>query len=134
MNRHALSKVKTFNLIDNGNSSYIQFGDRQNFNAKYRGFAIKQTVYKTTANAGEPMFDQYPVFSNQYKKNQLIRFPRLNINVNKPLYLCELPNIEAEKQIQHINIIISSTSSSVLIGNGKRHYAESRVKHIRQHL
>lgn len=134
MNRHALSKVKTFNLIDNGNSSYIQFGDRRNFNAKYRGFAIKQTIYKTTANAGEPMFDQYAVFSKQYKQDQLIKFPRLKINVNKPKYLCEFPDTEAEKLIDHINITISSTSSSVLIGNGKRHYAESRVKHIRQHL
>lgn len=134
MNRHAVSKIGTFNLIDNSNSSYVQFGDHSLINSKNRGIAILQTQNKTTANAGEPMFDQYAIFNPLYKQNELVYFPPIHVNVNKPLYLCELPDIPAEKQIKHISIVISSNSSTILIGNGKRHYAENRQKNIRQHL
>lgn len=134
MNRHAISKVNRFNLIDNSNASFVQFGDHNVICKKNKAIAVMQTIYKTTANAGEPMFDQYAIFNPTYKQNQLVYFQPVQVSVNKPLFLCELPSMPAEKIVEHIDITISSNSSSILIGNGKRHYAESRQKNIRQHL
>jgi len=134
MNKHAVSKVRKFNLVNNSNGSYVQFGDHRNLNAKSRGIAVRQMRYKTATDAGEPMFDQFKIFNPSFKKNELFHFPSLYIEVNKPDYSCEFPNTETEKYVDAINITIASNSSSILIGNGNRHFAEKRQKNIRQHF
>ncbi|MBB3114403.1 spore germination protein PE [Paenibacillus phyllosphaerae] len=118
-----ISELGTIHIISASNASIVQFGDRAEIDAKVRALAVQREVSHEERH--NVYFESYAVF-------------------NRPLPLWPLPepaeqsvtvsthNIQPRICVGSVDLIAASSSAMLLIGNGLKAKAETRIKHIRQ--
>jgi spore germination protein PE len=119
------SQVGSVCIISASQSAIVQFGDRAETKATIRGLAVQRQEDHLTG--GDVFFESYGIFDRplpvlndpDFDNEQVIRFSRTNCS----------PNIT----VGHIQVIASSSSASIQIGNGMKLFEESRIKNIRQY-
>jgi spore germination protein PE len=118
-----VSEVGGLEIISLASSSIAQLGDRAELKASIRGLAVQREI--NHEDAGDAFFEAYDIF-------------------NRPLPSLPAPSAEDDQVVMRkqnrnqcirvgcIYIIAVSGAASVLIGNGMKATAESRIKNIRQ--
>ncbi len=102
----------------------MQLGDRGTTDARLRAIAVQREEDHTVG--GIAYFEAYSVFSSELPKfAESDETAAQQVSVQKRY---EEPKIN----VGAITIIAAGSASSILLGNGMKHRAESRIKHIRQ--
>lgn len=131
MSKETVVSLQRLNVVNNSTSSIIQVGDRQSTYQYKQGISIQRS--KALYGFDEPYFTSYRMFC--YAMPPLY----LHLPAGKVVHemygkLAPLPSPMPTIEVGRVNIITSSSSSNIHIGNGCRRVAENRQKNIRQFL
>ncbi|WP_127506790.1 spore germination protein GerPE [Paenibacillus humicus] len=118
------SYVGSFQLINTGLSSVIQFGDSASISAKSSGLAVQRQLDNRAG--GEVDFASYDLFSTPFSLPQEESADAADIRTRTV-------NPNPSIMVGTVNIITCSSASVVLTGNAMDTLMESRLKHFRQY-
>lgn len=131
MSKETLVSLQRLNVVNNSTSSIIQVGDRDNTYQYKQGISIQRS--KAIYGFDEPYFASYPMFC--YELPPLYQWlPDGKVVHEMYGKLAPLPPPLPTIEVGSVNIITSSSSSNIHIGNGSKRVAENRQKNIRQFL
>ncbi|MFD1955891.1 spore germination protein GerPE [Paenibacillus thailandensis] len=118
------AEVGCISIIDISLSSILQLGDHAEATPVLRGLALQR---ETLRGKGDVYFEAYDIFDRPLP---VLRDPvaEAGLDVSIGRY-----NHSPRICVGGIRIIAVSASSIIQAGNGMRHTAESRIKHIRQY-
>jgi spore germination protein PE len=102
-------------------SSIFQIGDSERICGFSMALAVQREAEIFYTNEGN--FAVYPIFS------EAIPFEPVNESIN-----CTIQNINPVLKVRNIDILGTSSSSVIHLGNSRHISMEARVKHIRQLL
>ncbi|MFC5652174.1 spore germination protein GerPE [Paenibacillus solisilvae] len=118
-----VSELGSLEIISIAGSSIVQLGDRAELNASVRGLSVQREI--NHEDAGDAYFESYSIFDKP-----LPAFPAPS-SEDDYLFMRK-QNKNQRISVGCIYVIAVSSAASILIGNGMKTTAESRIKHIRQ--
>lgn len=132
MTLDTISAVKFLNVISNSSSSIVQVGDRENSTLYNQGLSVLRSTTNHFGNA--PYFDQYQVFTADAPPLDRLLSKDIHIIKEASEKIIPLQKPFPDITVSRINVISSSSSCNIQIGNGKSLYAENREKSFIQFL
>ncbi|SFS60914.1 spore germination protein GerPE [Paenibacillus sp. BC26] len=121
-----VSEVGGLYLTSVGSASVVQIGDRAEVNASLRALAVQRAA--DHIESGKVYFESYSIFDRATPS-----WDPLGIASDDVPAFIRTTNLKPTISVGCIEIIAVSSAANVLIGNGLKMRAESRVKHIRQY-
>ncbi|SDW58093.1 spore germination protein GerPE [Paenibacillus sp. CF384] len=121
-----VSEVGGLYLTNVGSASVVQIGDRAEVNASLRALAVQRAA--DHAESGNVYFESYSIFDRPTPS-----WDPLGIASDDVPTFIKTTNCQPSISVGCIEVIAVSSAANVLIGNGLKMRAESRVKHIRQY-
>ncbi|RAP78070.1 spore germination protein GerPE [Paenibacillus montanisoli] len=121
-----ISEVGGLHLTSVGGASVVQIGDRAEVNASLRALAVQRGA--SHAESGNVYFESYSIFDRETPTWD----PLGTASDEVPAFI-RTTNRQPAITVGCIEVIAVSSAALVLIGNGLKTKAESRVKHIRQY-
>jgi len=132
MNSQTITSVQKIEVISNSTSSIVQFGDRKNSTLSNKSISVLQN--KPSCFSGDPKFEDYALFIQPVPEH-LLAIPPI-VKLIKPTlpYLVPLPTLSHTIEIDEIDIISSSDSSNIQLGNGIQLLSVNRSKSFQQYF
>ncbi|BBH19588.1 hypothetical protein Back11_09330 [Paenibacillus baekrokdamisoli] len=120
-----ISELGRLELISVATSSIVQLGDRSELQSSIRGLAVQRAI--SHEDAGNVYFESYSIFNRP-----LPSIPE-TLDDSEGQLIMKTHNKDPRISVGSIYVIAVSGAASVLIGNGMKTTAQSRIKDIRQY-
>lgn len=133
MSYHTIASVKIMQVISNSSSSVIQAGESENVSLYNQQISVERNISNSIGNM--PMFSHYRLFSEPLPDLSPL-FPNQVIIHNELPVVDPLTTKDAEASITvgRLNVISSSNSSYIHVGNSYTLMGDTRTKSMKHYI